>query len=148
MKNLINLKSALVVAFFAVTSMPLLAQQGDRDRPAPPQRQAMTEASVKERTIKLSENLGCTDDQQKKLLDFELAQFKANQAQREKFEGDREAMRSYMQEQRKLRDEKYAEILTPDQLKKYNQMMEERRQQRSSGSQSSEGQRSRGRGGN
>jgi len=168
MKNTIKFKSAAIILLFALSAMPLLAQppnrQGTGDRQGQGQgqrqgqgqgqgqgqRQEMTEASSKERAVKLAESLGCTDEQKKKLVDFEVEQFKKFQQDREKMAGDREAMRANFMEQRKIREEKYAEILTPEQLKKYNQMMEERRQQRPEGSQSqgAEGQRSRGRGGN
>ena len=43
--------------------------------------------------------------------------------------GDREAMRSYMQEQREARDKKYEEVLTEEQLKKYQEQREQRRQE-------------------
>ena len=166
MKNIINLKLASIAILLALSAMPLLAQQGrgtgrgdqqtggqDR-RPGQEQgqgqRQQMTEASVKERTTKLAETLECTDEQTKKLLEYEVAQFKKTKKERENFNGDRDAMRSYMQEQRRLSEKKYAEILTPEQLKKYQKYMEQRRQQRPGDSQqkSTDGQRSRGRGGN
>jgi len=35
---------------------------------------------------------------------------------------DREAMREYMMKQREERDEKYAEVLTDEQLEKYHEM--------------------------
>ncbi|MCF8381739.1 MAG: hypothetical protein K9H49_19355 [Bacteroidales bacterium] len=151
MKNSINFRSTTIILLLALSAVPLVAQPPSRQGQGQEQgqRQPVTEASVKERVIKLSKTLECTDEQQKKLLEYEVAQYKTGQKEREKFAGDREAMQSYMQEQRKLREKKYEEILTPEQLKKYNQMMEERRQQRPEGSQSqgAEGQRSRGRGG-
>ncbi len=89
----------------------------------------MTEDDVRVRVERLSDSLQMTPDQKKQIMDFELASYKKMQAERENAAGDREAMRSFMMEQRQKRDARYAEVLTPDQMKKYNEMMERRRQQ-------------------
>lgn len=157
-----KLKLPALMILMALTAMPLFAQQErGQGRPEGQSRENMqrqdqrqrtprTEASVKERVAKLAEILECTDEQKKKMTEFEIAQYKKTQKEREKFSGDREAMRSYMQAQRKLSNEKYAEILTPEQMKKYNKLLEKRRPQQPgrSSDQNSSDQRSRGRGGN
>ena len=154
-----KLKLSALMILMALTAMQLFAQQGrgqgrpegqsreNMQKPDQRQRQPMTEASVKERVAKLAKTLECTDDQKKKLTEFEIAQYKKMQKERGKFSGDREAIRTYMQAQSKLSNEKYTEVLTPEQMKKYNKLMEERRQQRPvrSGDQNSGDQRSRGR---
>ncbi|MCK4922163.1 MAG: hypothetical protein KAS71_14020 [Bacteroidales bacterium] len=163
MKKIINLKLAALTILLALAAMPLSAQRGggegrgdrqnqdqmggDRQGQNQGQRQQMTEASVKERVVRLAKALECTEEQKKKLTDYEVAQFKKTQKEREQYIGDRDAMRKYMQGQIKLRDEEYAKILTDDQMKKYNEMMEERRQQRPGGSrdQDSDVKRDRGR---
>ena len=127
----------------ALTAIPLFAQPGQGQGPG--QGRQMTQEDVKERVGRLTESLGCSDVQKKKILDFELQQYNKGQTERQKFAGDREAMREYMQKQRKLRDEKYTEILTEDQMKKYIQIQEERRQQRQGQSPGQDSQRGRGR---
>ncbi len=153
MKKIINLKIALLMMFLAFFAIPLFAQSGQGQGrgqgggQGQGQRRQMTEQDVKDRVVRLSESLECSDVQEKKILDFELGQYKTAQVERQKLSGDRDAMRAYMMKQRDVRDKKYAEILTKDQLKKYNELMEERRNQRQRQSEggSSEGQRGRGR---
>lgn len=137
----------MLLAFAAV---PLFAQPGGGQGQAQGQRRQYTEEDAKNRVLKLSKSLECTPEQEKKLVDFEITQFRQSQAMREKSTGDRDAMRAYMKTQHELRNKKYAEILTREQLDKYNKIQEERRQQRQGGGQgqSSDGQRDRGRGGN
>ena len=74
--------------------------------------------------------------------------FEKNKELRENFDpetSDRDAMRAEMRKQRDLREKKYDEVLTEEQMKKYKELVEAMRQRRSQG-RSSEGQR--GRGGN
>ncbi len=163
---MIHLKIALLMIMLALFMLPLVAQE----RPDQGQGQGqgrgqyggqMTEENVKERVNNLAETLECTDQQKEKLLDIELEWYRKMQTERAKFRAgngnfDREAMRTKMQEQRKLKDEKYKEVLTDAQMKKYNQLMEERmqaRQQQRQGQGQERGapqdsQRQRGRGGN
>lgn len=68
-------------------------------------------------------------EQEKKILDFELEMFKKNQVERQRIQGDREAMRAFMQEQRKQRDQKYKEVLTEEQFKQYQANQQERMEQ-------------------
>ena len=51
------------------------------------------------------------------------------QAERQNFQGDREAMRAFMGEQSELRNAKYKEVLTEEQFARYTEMAEARRQQ-------------------
>ena len=146
MKNINRLKIKLLGILLAFSALPLFAQpgQGQGRGQGPGPGMQMTEENVKARIERLSETLELSPEQEKKILKFELDQFNKGQAERQKFAGDREAIREYMQEQRKIRDDKYAEVLTGEQLSKYNQMLEERRQ-RMRESRESEGQRGRGR---
>lgn len=146
-----NLKSVSLLLMLAVFTVPALAQPGPGGPGRGPQ---MTEDDVKERIANLADTLGLTAEQEKQLLDYELGSFKKMQEERENFDfetGDREAFRERMRSLREERDAKYAEVLTEEQYKKYQQMMEERRQQmrdRRPGERppDREGQRGRGRG--
>lgn len=139
MKNVTNFKSVAILAIMLLCATPLFSQggrggsQGNRQRPENGQRpersgRSMTEDDVKARVDKLGESLDLNKDQIAKLKDYEVKAFKQGQIDRQKMEGDREAMRSYMMEQRKLRDAEYKEVLTEEQYKKYQEQMELRRQ--------------------
>ena len=146
MKNLFNLKNAIILMFLVFVSVPTFAQPG-RGQGG---RRQLTEEDVKERVRLTADSLDLTAEQEKKILAFELEFYKKNQKMRESFDpetGDREAMREYMMKQREEREEKYAEVLTEEQMEKYIQMRERRQQQmRQRREQESEGQRGRGRG--
>lgn len=160
MKKLGNFKVTAILVVFALCAVPIYAQPGQGQRPGQGQGQGqgqrpgqgqgqsrmMTEEAAKERVARLADTLQLSDAQEKKLMDYEVEQFRATQKARENFtEGDREAMREYMIKQRDLREAKYKEVLTPKQMEQYNKMMEARRQQRQP--QQEEGDRpSRGRG--
>ena len=90
-----------------------------------------------------------TTEQEGKILDIELTYFKKNQEMRENFDpetGDREAMREYMMKQREERMDKYAKVLTPEQMEQYTQMMERMRQNMRRRMEDQPGDRGRGRG--
>ena len=110
----------------------------------------MTEEDVVERVERNADSLNLTDQQEKKVLEFELEFYKERQKMFENFDpqtGDREAMRAKMMKQRDERNEKYAEVLTEDQLEKFKQMQDRRRQQmRQRREEESGEQRGRGRG--
>jgi hypothetical protein len=127
MKNLVNLKAAILFVFVVTVSIPSLAQPG-RGQGG---RRQFTEEDIKQRVSRMADSLNMTAEQEKKILDIELAYFKKNQEIRENFDpetGDREAMREYMMKQREERNGKYAEVLTDMQMEKYLEMGERRRQ--------------------
>ena len=142
MKNMINLKITSFMILLAFFMLPLLAQerqgQGQDRGQGHGQGQGrgqMSEENIIQRVDNLAETLECTNQQKEKILEYELDWYRKMQTERAKFSGgpgdfDREAMRAKMQVQRKLKDEKYKEILTDAQMVKYNQLMEERMQQR------------------
>lgn len=166
MKKAFAFRSFAFLAIMAIFAYPTFAQggnrpgggQGDRpgagqgDRPGGGMGRQFTEDDVKQRVQQQSESLGLNDDQEKKILDFELEMYKKNQVERQKHRGDRDGMRAYMLEQRELRDQKYKEVLTEEQFKQYKKNQEERverMRQRRDGSGTSGGDRpARGRGRN
>ena len=134
------MKTSVLMILLALFMMPLLAQppgggQG-RGQGQGQGRGQMTEEDIKQRVDNLAETLECTDQQKEEILDYEIEWNRKMQTERAKMQSggdfDREAFRARMQEQRKLKDEKYKEILTDVQMVKYNQLMEERMQQRQS----------------
>ena len=135
---MINLKVASLMILLALFMLPLFAQERPGEGHGQGQGHGqwggqMSEENVKQRVDNLAETLECTDQQKEKILAYELDWYRKMQTERQKMMdggGDREAMQAKMQEQRKLKDEKYAEVLTEAQMKKYNQLMEERMQQR------------------
>jgi hypothetical protein len=91
----------------------------------------MTEEDIKERVDRTADSLEMTAQQKEKILAIELEYFKKNQERFEDFDpqtGDREEMRAYMMQQREDRMEKYAEVLTEEQMAKYQEMVDRRRQ--------------------
>lgn len=147
MKNLINLKTAILLFLLTICSIPTFAQppgggQGDRRQ--------MTEEDIKELVQRTADSLDLTAEQEKKVLEFELEFYRERQKMFENFDfetGDREAMRAKMMKQRDERNEKYAEVLTDEQLEKYREMQDRRRQNmRQRREEDSGGDRGRGRG--
>jgi len=132
MKKGINLKTIAFLAVLAFVALPAFSQggppPGGGDGPPPGGRRQMTEEDVKQRVKRQTENLGLSQEQEDKIMEFELEQYKKNQVERQKMEGDWEKMRAYMEKQREIRDKKYEEILTPEQYAQYKKNQEERMQ--------------------
>jgi Spy/CpxP family protein refolding chaperone len=130
MKKAVAFRTFVFLAIMAIFAYPTFAQGGNRpgggQRPGGGMGRQFTEDDVKQRVQRQAELLGMNDDQEKKILDFELELYKKNQVERQKHQGDREGMRAYMLEQRELRDQKYKEVLTEEQFKQYQKNQEER----------------------
>ena len=102
------------------------------------QRQRLsTEERVKNQIERLEKLLSLTADQKTKIEAIELDLAKQMEKLMQDNQGNREGMRTAMQEIDKTRDAKYKEVLSADQLKTYlkdkeerRKEMEERRQQR------------------
>ena len=122
MKNLLS-----IIAVALLMSMTSFAQGPGGGRGG---RGPMTEEDVKERVSSLAETLKMTDDQQDKILKYELEFNTKMQVEREKNQGNREAMRESMMKYREEREEKYSEVLTEEQMTKYREIREQRRGQR------------------
>ena len=87
----------------------------------------LSEEDIKERVDNLGETLEFSKDQHKKVLAFEMEFYNKMQVERQKFTGDRDAMRAVMTKAREDRDKKYEEVLTKDQMEKYKKIREQRR---------------------
>ena len=84
--------------------------------------------SVEDQVKALTERLSLTKEQVEKATVILTASQKEGQAIRDSLTGDRDAMRTAMTTQRERVDKKISGILTPEQLKKYEDMMKERRE--------------------
>ena len=143
MRNLVFPKAITLWAFLLAAAVPAVAQ------PGPGGRRQFTEEDVRQRVDRIADSLDLTTEQEGKILDIELTYFKKNQEMRENFDpetGDREAMREYMMKQREERMDKYAKVLTPEQMEQYTQMMERMRQNMRRRMEDQPGDRGRGRG--
>ena len=89
----------------------------------------MTEEDIRERADHLAETLELTEQQHKKIVDYDLEFYTKMQVEREKHMGDREAMRAAMMEARDQRNRKYEEVLTKEQMDKFLEIQEQRREQ-------------------
>jgi hypothetical protein len=121
----------MVIALFSVA--PLLGQRGTGQGQGRGQgdgqgRPQMTQENVEQRVGRLAATLELNAEQKKTILDYELEQFKKNQVERQRIQGDRDQMRDYMMKQREERDKKYKEVLTEEQWTKYMEDREQRRQ--------------------
>ncbi len=122
------MKTATLLVLLVICSLPTIAQPpgGGQGR-----RRQMTEEEVKEGVRRTADSLDLTAEQEKKVLAFEMDFYKERQKMFENFDpetGDREAMRAKMMKQRDERNDKYAEVLTEEQLEKFQEMQDRRRQ--------------------
>lgn len=131
MKKQINHRTLMTALVVMLISLPVFSQGGPPPggRPGGGQGRQFTEEDVKNRVKRLSQDLNMTEEQEKQLTDFEVEQYKKNQVERQKMQGDWEKMREYMRSQREVRDTKYKEVLDEDQYKKYQELQEQRRQE-------------------
>jgi hypothetical protein len=102
---------------------------------AQPPQQRTVEERVKAQTDRMVDLLKLNADQKKKVEAIELDLNKKMDEKRQNAQGDREAFRAIFEEFDKMRDDKYKEVLTADQFKKYLENKAERQQQRGQGGQ-------------
>jgi len=120
-----SLKNILLVILVATTTLAV-AQQRRGGQMDPKER-------AKKSTEQMSERLGLTEDQTKKV---EVINLDAADKMSDAFaaaSGDREAMRAVMTDINKEKDKKLKAVLTEDQWKEYEKMVTEQRQRRSQG---------------
>ncbi|MDA3822724.1 MAG: hypothetical protein PF450_08975 [Bacteroidales bacterium] len=138
MKKAFNFKTMAIIAFMVICTLPTFGQGGRGQGPGGGREgggqgggmgRQWTEEDVKERVKRQTQLLELTEAQEKKLVDFELELYKKNQVERQKLQGDREAMRDYLVKQREVREEKYKEVLTEEQYKKFKENQDQRRKE-------------------
>ena len=119
------MKKLFVISIMLVAAVSFTAAQQGQG-----QRQRMTpEESAKTMTERMEKALNLTADQKTKIQAIELDLAKQMNTLRQNNQGNRDAMRSAMQEIDKKRDEKYKSVLTADQFKKYLEDKEQRRKE-------------------
>ncbi len=126
MRKLVNFKFIAVIVFTIMSTLPLLAQPPGG---GPGGRRQFTEEDIKEGVKRQTKELGLNADQEKKLTDYAVENFKKTQVEMQKMQGDWEKMRGYRSKQMEERDKKYKEVLTDEQYAKYKKIQEERRSQ-------------------
>ncbi|NPA37774.1 MAG: hypothetical protein GXO47_13095 [Chlorobi bacterium] len=109
----------LAVVFTLAGSLSLYAQKGNRKNP---------EDAAKQQTEWMVKELGLNKVQAEKVKQINEDFFKTMTTAREKHMGDREAMKAAMKNARKAKNEKLKEVLTKEQMEKYNNKVAERRQ--------------------
>ena len=111
-----------LVALFAIglSATPALAQQGSGGRQM---------LSPDERLAQLTEQLDLTDEQAEQMKPIIEEQTKKQQELFQNAGGDRETMRAEMMKLRDETEELYSEVLTEDQMKKYQEMVQQRMRQ-------------------
>jgi len=109
------MKKLFVISIMLLATVSFVsAQQGQGQR-----QQRTVEERVKAQTDRMVELLKLNADQKKKIEAIELDLNKKMDEKRQNAQGDREAFRAIFQEFDKMRDDKYKEVLTADQFKKY-----------------------------
>jgi len=115
------MKKLLVISIMLLGTITFVSAQQ--------QRQMMWAAeSAKAQTERMEKLLSLKADQKTKIEAIDLDLAKQWDAKRQSVQGNREAMTAARQEIDKLRENKYKEVLTADQLKKF---LEDREQQQS-----------------
>ena len=113
--------TVLVATFaLAVSATPALAQQSQGGR-------QMLDAD--ERLAQLTEQLELTDEQVKELKPIIEEQTKKQQELFQNAGGDRETLRAEMMKLRDETEEAYAEVLTEEQMKKHQELIQQRMRQ-------------------
>ena len=112
-----NLKIGMIALFILVGNI-LMAQSPQMAKPA--------QERATEHSNRLKDKLGLNPDQQKNVYDLCLQRAQQEDADRAKFKGDKEAMRSARKQNEQNFETGLFKILTPDQKTKYDQMKEQR----------------------
>ncbi|MDR1172463.1 MAG: hypothetical protein LBL24_08430 [Bacteroidales bacterium] len=115
------MKKLFVLSIMLVASITLATAQ---------QRQRQTaEERAKSQTARLDKLVTLTADQKTKIEAIDLDLAKQMDSKIQGNQGDRDAMRTAMQELDKTRDTKYKAVLTDEQFKKYSDDKEQRRKE-------------------
>jgi protein CpxP len=118
-----SLKIGLLTLFMVIGNL-VLAQQQDNKTP---------EERATAHSKKLTQDLGLTADQEKNVYTACLAHAQQMDADRTKYKGDREAMKTARQQNNQTLDASLGKILTADQKTKYEQMKQDEKAKRQEG---------------
>ena len=129
------MKKLFVICMMLVATITFAtAQQGQGQGQRQGQGQGMgqrqtAEERAKSQTERVVKLLTLTADQKTKIQAIELELAKKMDTLRQNSQGDREGMRTAMEEINKTRDTKYKAVLTADQFKKYTADNEQRQKE-------------------
>lgn len=130
----------MVAAIFAMTFAGAFAQRGQSGSRGGQQKESMTPVQRAERmTIKMTEELGLTEDQKQKIYKINLENAQKREAQREERQADQTERRAAMQAQNKEQNEQIETLLTPEQITKWEEVKKEGRRQMQEGSKGKRG---------
>jgi len=105
------MKKFFLTGIFLIATVVLASAQGFQNQ--------TPEERAKAQVERMEKLLSLTADQKTKIQAIELELSKEMNEQLQKNQGNREAMRTIWQEIQKKREEKYKNVLTADQFKKY-----------------------------
>jgi hypothetical protein len=138
MKTRSHFRPIALAGLMLVFTLQLSAQDpgGGQGRQGGPGRgPEMTEEDIKERVDNLAETLEMSEDQHKKILAVDMEFYNKMQIERQKMRNDggpppdREVMQAKMRVMRDERNQKYEDVLTPEQYNKFIEIQEQRREQ-------------------
>lgn len=119
-------KLLMIAALFTMTFAGAFAQRGQGSQ----QKEPMTpEQRAEKMTMKMTEELGLSEDQKQKIYQINLENAEKRQVQREAMEEERKAKREEMQAQTKAQNEQIVAILTPEQKTKWEEVKKENRKE-------------------
>lgn len=131
-------KLIMIAAIFMMTYAGAFAQRGQGSQ----QKEPMTpEQRAEKMTMKMTEELGLSEDQKQKIYKINLENSQKREAQRAAMEQERKANRSEMQAQAKAQNEQIEAILTPEQKTKWEEVKKENRKEIREGSRGGRGHR-------
>jgi Spy/CpxP family protein refolding chaperone len=131
-------KLIMIAAIFTMTFAGAFAQRGQGSQ----QKEPMTpEQRAEKMTMKMTEELGLSEDQKQKIYQINLENAQKREAQRAAMEEERKANRSEMQAQAKAQNEQIEAILTPEQKTKWEEVKKENRKEIREGSRGGRGHR-------
>jgi Spy/CpxP family protein refolding chaperone len=140
-------KLLMIAAIFTMTFAGAFAQRGQGGPKGGQQKESLTPEQRAERiTTKMTEELGLTEDQKKKVYQINLENAQKREVQRAAMEEERKAKRTEMQAQAKAQNEQIEAILTPEQKTKWEEVKKENRKEIREGTRGGRGHRG-GRGG-
>ena len=120
-----------MLALFIVLGNIVWAQQ-----PSPSQNQGTPKSPEERATMrskKLTQQLGLSADQEKSVYNYALQQAQQQDADRAKFDGDREAMRNARKQGSHTFETNVGQVLNADQKTKYEQLKQEEKEKRQQG---------------
>jgi periplasmic protein CpxP/Spy len=135
-------KLIMIAAIFMMTYAGAFAQRGQDNRKGGQQKEMQTpEQRAEKMTMKMTEELGLSEDQKQKIYQINLENAQKRQEQRESMQVEREAKRAEMQAKAKAQNDQIEAILTPEQKTKWEEVKMENRKEIREGSRGGRGHR-------